>query len=80
VASIETRTTKAGTRRYIVRYRLNGKTAERPFKNRKAAREYQTRLEAEAQTARSSTRGPAPARSTTMSPPGCPVAWSRVDR
>jgi integrase len=48
MASIETRTTKAGEARYIVRFRVNGQTAERPFKTLAAARECRTRLEAEA--------------------------------
>jgi integrase len=48
MASIETRTTKGGEPRYVVRFRVNGRTAERPFKTLKAARECRARIEAEA--------------------------------
>ena len=48
MASIERRTTKGGEDRYLVRFRVNGKTVERPFKTSKAARDFRARVEADA--------------------------------
>lgn len=48
MASIETRTTKAGEPRYVVRFRINGRTDARPFKTLAAARAEKVRIEAEA--------------------------------
>ena len=48
MASIEKRQTKSGEDRFILRYRVNGKTAEKPFKRRSDAHAMKVRLEAEA--------------------------------
>jgi len=48
MASIETRTTKAGEARYVVRFRINGRTDARPFRTLVAARDFRTRIEADA--------------------------------
>lgn len=48
MASIEVRTTKAGGHRYVVRYRVNGRTAERSFKRRSDAQAMKVRVEADA--------------------------------
>ncbi|HEX2041536.1 MAG TPA: tyrosine-type recombinase/integrase [Acidimicrobiales bacterium] len=48
MASIEKRTTKAGEDRFLVRFRVDGRTVEKPFKTSKAAKEYRARVEADA--------------------------------
>lgn len=49
MASIKKTTTKTGDARYRVRFRTNGRTAERWFPTLAAARAYKTTIEAEAQ-------------------------------